>query len=571
MSHSSVNILPDSLINVIAAGEVIERPSSVVKELVENALDAGSSRITVRIEDGGRRHIQVSDDGMGMSEQDALLAIERHATSKISTVDDLIDIKTMGFRGEALPSIASVGRFVLKTWDGLSESGTCIRINNGTLSRVEPCGRPRGTSVSLSRIFGTLPARKKYMKSRDTEMSWCLRTVEEIALTRPDIHFEVTDDSGTALVYPAVTSMKERIAALWGADEVHRLLELKGEKEGINIKGYISPPGDTYTRRSRHHVMVNGRTVRDPGINRVISSALSMSYPHGRYPALVLSILLPPGGVDVNVHPSKKEVRIERFSLLTSALKEAVNNLGTRTSATRYALHQAPQSDITQMAADSLHEELDQPAVSTSTLPYTAASVDNLSLPIEEGERVIGQYMGTYILLQSGFDLLLVDQHAAHERIVFNNLMSSRMENRTISQPLMLPIVIELASSEIKSLLGKVDLLETFGLGLEEFGTGEVRITAIPPEIPSELVHTFIRTLASDLGEMEDHPEEIALLISRWACKSSITAGRRLTEEEMVTLVDDLRHAEAGFACPHGRPTIVSIALEDIEKLFGRR
>ncbi len=562
MSRSSVKILQESLINVIAAGEVIERPSAVVKELVENALDAGSSRITVTVEDGGRRHINVSDDGTGMSEQDALLAIERHATSKISAMEDLNDIKTMGFRGEALPSIASVGQFVLKTWDGFSDSGTCIRINNGTLSRVEPCGRPRGTSVSLSSIFGTLPARKKYMKSRDTEMSWCLRTVEETALTRPDIHFEITDDSGTALVYPAVTGMKERIAALWGADEVHRLLELRSEKEGIRIEGFISPPGDTYTRRSRHHVMVNGRTVRDPGINRVISSALSMSYPHGRYPALVLSIFLPPGGVDVNVHPSKKEVRIEQINLLSSALKEAVKNLGTRTSVTRYAFPRTPQLDVYQRAADST-------TASVGNLPLP--SVDNLSLPIEEGERVIGQYQGTYILLQSGSDLLIVDQHAAHERIVFNNLMSSRMENRSMSQPLMVPMVMELASSEIKSLLGKVDLLESFGLELEEFGGSEVRVTSTPPEIPSELLHIFIRTLASDLGEMEDLPEEIALLISRWACKSSITAGRRLTEEEMATLVDDLRHAEAGFACPHGRPTIVAIALEDIEKLFGRR
>lgn len=562
MSRSSVKILQESLINVIAAGEVIERPSSVVKELVENALDAGSSRITVTVEDGGRRHINVSDDGTGMSEQDALLAIERHATSKISAMEDLADIKTMGFRGEALPSIASVGQFVLKTWDGFSDSGTCIRINNGTLSRVEPCGRPRGTSVSLSSIFGRLPARKKYMKSRDTEMSWCLRTVEETALTRPDIHFEITDDSGTALVYPAVTGMKERIAALWGADEVHRLLELRREKEGIRIEGFISPPGDTYTRRSRHHVMVNGRTVRDPGINRVISSALSMSYPHGRYPALVLSIFLPPGGVDVNVHPSKKEVRVEQINLLSSALKEAVKNLGTGTSVTRYAFPRTPQLDVYQRAADST-------TASVGNLPLP--SVDNLSLPIEEGERVIGQYQGTYILLQSGSDLLIVDQHAAHERIVFNNLMSSRMENRSMSQPLMVPMVMELASSEIKSLLGKVDLLESFGLELEEFGGSEVRVTSTPPEIPSELLHIFIRTLASDLGEMEDLPEEIAILISRWACKSSITAGRRLTEEEMATLVDDLRHAEAGFACPHGRPTIVAIALEDIEKLFGRR
>jgi DNA mismatch repair protein MutL len=365
--------------------------------------------------------------------------------------------------------------------------------------------------------------------------------------------------------------MKERIAALWGAHEVHGLLELRGEKEGIRIAGFISPPGDTYTRRSRHHVMVNGRPVQDPGINRVISTALSMSYPHGRYPALVLSIFLPPGGMDVNVHPSKKEVRIEQINMLTSALKEAVNNLGTRISGTRYTFPQAPQLDISQRASDSRYEELDHTAVSASTSPYTTASVDNLSLSIKEEERVIGQYLGTYILLQSGSELLIVDQHAAHERIVFNNLMSSRTENRSMSQPLMFPIVVELASSEIKSLLGKVDLLESFGLGLEEFGDSTMRITSAPPEIPSEFLNTFIRTLASDLGEMEDLPEEIALLISRWACKSSITAGRRLTKEEMVTLVDDLRHAEAGFACPHGRPTIVPIALEDIEKLFGRR
>ncbi len=323
-TSSRIRILPDNLVDVIAAGEVVERPASVVKELVENALDAGAETIRLKISDGGRRVIQLMDDGAGMGEENALLSIERHATSKISSLDDLVHIRTLGFRGEALSSVAAVGRFILDTWDGKAPAGTRIVIDNGKLVSAEPVGRGRGTTVTLENIFRRLPARRKFLRSRETEQSWCLSAVEDAALAYPAVSFSVTGDGLELLNMGPASSLRERAASLWGADAAGKLIPLSHVSEGVALEGLISSPAETYSRRLRHRVMVNGRPVRDPVLNRVISSALSGSWPAGRFPALVLSIVVPDELVDVNVHPAKREVRFRRTEPIGEARRRAL-------------------------------------------------------------------------------------------------------------------------------------------------------------------------------------------------------------------------------------------------------
>ncbi len=560
MTVRPIVVLSDSLIDLIAAGEVVERPASVLKELIENSLDASASRITVDIQGGGTRLVQVADNGEGLSEQNALLAIERHATSKLTRAEDLEEILTMGFRGEALPSIAAVGKFVMESWDGSSTSGTRVVIRNGRLSKVEPCARSRGTTASLERIFQNIPARRKFLKSRGTEMAWCLRAVEEAALARPDVHFEFHADRGAPIIFPSASNLKDRIAALWGAADARGLFPLESELDGIRVRGFISAPNRTYGRRSRHHVLVNRRPVRDPGLNRTISSALASVYPSGRFPALVLSFHFPAGELDVNVHPSKREVRVRNLPVVSTLLKMAIRGLQDVSSPVRrdYApppsTHGARASD-----GDGLSGT---PCVSRqATAP----------LPMEDRGQVIGQFLGAYILVEAGDELRLIDQHAAHERIMFNRLLSLRSAGGGASQNLIIPALVDLSSSEVINLLEKQDVLRSFGFGVEDFGGTQVRVTAVPAQIPERIVYDLLKGLAADFGRSPDLPEDVALLISSRACRMSVTAGRNLSPMEMRRLVQDLEDAEAGFSCPHGRPTSVSLTRTDLERLFKRR
>jgi len=564
-----IRVLPDSLVNLIAAGEVVERPASIVKELLENSLDASSSRITVHLRDGGKREIRVTDNGTGMGREQALLSIERHATSKIAGPEDLLRITSLGFRGEALPSIAAVGKFSLQTWDGRGGTGNRISIDNGKLVSVQAGPAVKGTSVTLSSIFSRIPARRKFLKSADTEMAWCVRTVEEAALTRPDVHFEVTGPGGIHTVLPEVTSLRERVWTMWGDDTARRLMRIQAHTEDVMVDGFISPPDMTYSRRTRYHILVNGRPVRDPGLTRLITTALSTRYPSGRHPALVLSLQVLPGDVDVNVHPSKREIRLARPRSVSAALKEALNELSPLTVAHPYDTSQ-PRDSGSMPARDAPDAERGSAALpAAGVLEEKTPPTGQLSM--ERGTRVIGQALGTYIISEIDGRLAVVDQHAAHERIVYNRLMEAYGSTVRPSQRLMIPVLLQLGSAEATNLLRKRPLLEAFGFELEEFGDSVVRITALPAEIPQDLSKSVAESLASDLDEVSYVPEEIALHISRWACKQSIMAGKTLSMEDMENLLADLEIAESGFSCPHGRPTRIFLSEVELEKLFLRR
>ncbi len=564
-----IRVLPDSLVNLIAAGEVVERPASIVKELLENSLDASSSRIAVHLQNGGKREVRVTDNGTGMGREQALLSIERHATSKIAGPEDLLRITSLGFRGEALPSIAAVGKFTLQTWDSRGGTGTRISIDNGRLVSVQAGPAVKGTSVTLSSIFSRVPARRKFLKSADTEMAWCVRAVEEAALTRPDVHFEVTGPGGIHTVLPKVASLRERVWTMWGDDTARRLMSIQAHTEDVIVDGYISPPDMTYSRRTRYHILVNGRPVRDPGLTRLITTALSTRYPSGRHPALVLSLQVLPGDVDVNVHPSKREIRLARPRSVSAALKEALNELSPLTAAHPYETSQ-PRDSEAMPARDA-----PDPERGSATLPAAGVLEEKTpptgQLYMEKGSRVIGQALGTYIIFEIDGRLAVVDQHAAHERIVYNRLMEAYGSTVRPSQRLMIPVLLQLGSAEATNLLMKRPMMEAFGFELEEFGDNVIRITALPAEIPQDLSTSVAESLASDLEEVSDIPEEIALHISRWACKQSVRAGKTLSTEDMENLLADLEIAESGFSCPHGRPTRIFLSEAELEKLFLRR
>jgi len=575
-SPSRVRILPDSLIDVIAAGEVIERPASIVKELVENALDAGAGDIRVFLLDGGRRLVKVQDDGAGMDEENALLAIERHATSKIASLEDLQHIRTLGFRGEALPSIAAVGRFSLETWDGESSSGTRIIIDGGRLGSVEPCGRARGTTVSLERIFGRLPARRKFLRSRETEQAWCLVAVEDAALANPGVAFRVTGEGTELLTLPPASSLRERAASLWGVETAVKLMPISHRQEGIQLEGLISPPGQTYSRRWRHRVMVNDRPVRDPLLNRAISTALSGSWPPGRFPALILSIRVPDEILDVNVHPAKREVRLKNPGFFSSVLGDAIRGIRPSAPPTGSPVpFSMPYPDGSREAVEAVESSLpfgvgkDRPTAGPgvpSEKPWDPVSGERSAFP-----RVLGQVLGTYIILEGADGLEILDQHAAHERIIFNRLLAKRSGAGVPVQRLAVPLVFSLSPSEAANLLAAAEVLNSFGFEIGEFGEGTVRLAAVPADLKGTVVEDLVRTLAADPDFGGHVPENVALAVSRWACRQSIMAGRKLSEGEITRLVLDLEEAESGFSCPHGRPTRITLDRLDLERFFARR
>ncbi len=524
-----------------------------------------------------------------MNQDDCLLAIERHATSKISSVDDLRHITTMGFRGEALPSIAAVGRFTLESWDGEAASGTRVLMDNGKLITVEPVGRAQGTTVTLDGLFRKLPARRKFLRTRETETAWCLGAVEDAALANPAVSFVVTSDGASALDLPPASSLQDRVASLWGVETAEGLIPLSGSADGVVLEGLVSPPTVTFGRRTRHKIIVNGRPVRDPVLNRVISSALAGSWPAGRFPALALLLTVDDDLVDVNVHPAKREVRFRRTDPITNALRSAVSTMKEPVKASpaytreisRRGLSgtQSPVSDIqVSSAAPSAAKDIKLPFGSTSESPTATDVVDkqtaaaaSIAASTATTKLVLGQVMGTYIVLEGENGLEVVDQHAAHERIVFNRLMARRAGRGVPVQRLVVPLVLTLSPSEARNLLASAELLNSFGFEVDEFGTATIRVTAVPSDLKERLIEELLRQLAADPDSLGKDPEEVALAVSRWACRESIMAGQKLSTEEMSALIRELDEAESGFSCPHGRPTRVILGSEDLEKLFGRR
>ena len=580
---SRIHRLPPDLANQIAAGEVVERPASVVKELVENALDAGARRITIAVELGGKKLIRVEDDGEGMEPEDARLAIERHATSKIARADDLGAITTLGFRGEALPSIASVSRFTLRTRAPGAQGGTEIRIHAGVVDAIREVGAPEGTCIEVADLFYNLPARRKFLKSDTAETTQISRLTTQLALGYPEVGFTLTSSGRTLLQCTPAKDLRERFFQLFG--ERPDLVEVRKDAAGIRIEGYAAALGDQGPTRGAQNIFVNRRIVKDRTIAHAIIDSYSVATIKERSPEVHLFLEIAPDRVDVNVHPTKAEVRFLEQSLVHEVLRRALGE----------ALGQgrAPEIQLTSVefrpdeprpmsipgvlggatvANRWIGETLSNLEPSNQT-PNSEPRTPNLGPADIRPMIPLGQFRDTFIIAVDDEGVAIVDQHVAHERVLFEQVMERLSRGRLESQRLLAPIVLELSAAQRQALAQHAATLDRFGMELEAFGGDSVCLTAVPALLDPAECEATVRGLADDLegldrgSRAEDAMRRIAATM---ACHAAVKANYPLTLEKMRFILEELRRTAYSSVCPHGRPVVLRLTRRQIEKNFER-
>lgn len=600
-----IRILSDNLVSKIAAGEIVERPASVVKELIENSIDAGSTRIEIELEAGGKRLIKVSDDGEGMTRDDSLMSIERHATSKIKDTNDLFTVGTLGFRGEAIPSIASVSRFGMTTKTHDEVIGTAIYIEGGVVRKVEDTGAPPGTTVLVKNLFYNTPARHKFMRKTETELSNVLDIVERESLSRPGISFEVSSEGRTLLRLPARESVPERVSQIYPGV---KLSPVEASGGGVRVSGFMSGPLDTRSTTQKLFTYVNGRSVRDRFLTRMIIDSYGRMLEKGKFPQGVLFIDMPPGEVDVNVHPTKNEVRFGNSRVVGNLIRESIEGLlgeapwlGGRTvnygnrAEFRYAAGESGVEYGTGAAGSDRGGRvlIGHPVFMRDAGPHTpyvsGATGEPLAVPEEgaasenglfagagfySGLKVIGQLGELYIVCASEGGMILVDQHAAHERINYERLRNAHTgEGNIQAQDLLVPVVIELSPHESDVLAGCRDELASLGLTIDSFGDYAFIIRSVPALLKNSDLGGLVRDIVSEIkesGAEKSLSEKIDTVISTMACHSSIRANYELNPEKMKALLLELDKARFPHACPHGRPVARELSYADIERMFKR-
>jgi DNA mismatch repair protein MutL len=581
--------LPDDLANQIAAGEVVERPASVVKELVENAIDAGATRIAITVEYGGKKLIRVEDDGSGMDADDARLCLERHATSKIRRADDLGAISTLGFRGEALPSIASVSHFRLRTRSRESPSGTEIRVNGGAVESVVEAGGPEGTFVEVADLFYNLPARRKFLKSDAAESAQISRMVTQLALCYPEVGFTLTSAGRRSLQCPPVGRLQDRLYQIYG--ERPDLIEVRREGGGVSLSGFIAALAETGPTRGPQNVFVNRRIVKDRTIAHAILDAYSVASNRERSPEVHLFLELPPERVDVNVHPTKAEVRFREQSLVHEVVRRAVSDALGRSDAPELQLRASdiiPNRPITPAIPGILSGYAPGAPGSlgpTGSVPYNGAPVHRTapsapgapSAPLAPELRpliTLGQFRDTFIVAMDDEGICIIDQHVAHERVLFERIMQRLTAGTLESQRLLVPIVLELPPAERGALLSRAKALDTFGFDIEEFGGDTtVKLTAVPALLPRDECEAAVRALAEDLDGLDrglDIHEALKRIAATTACHAAVKANYPLTPEKMRHILDELRATAYSTVCPHGRPVMLRITRREVERNFER-
>ncbi len=598
----TIRLLPDGVINRIAAGEVVERPASVVKELVENAVDAGAGHIEVRVAEGGRALIQVSDDGRGMSEAELPLAIARHATSKLPRDDDLSNIATLGFRGEALPSIGAVSRLEITSRQAGAENGWSLSVEGGALGAPAPAARSPGTTVTVRDLFYATPARLKFLKTERTELGHITDILSRLAMARPDIAFTLMDGSRDVLRAPAGADLLDnrltRLALIIGRDFADNAVEVEAEREGVKLTGFAGLP--TYNRATARaqYLFVNGRPVRDRLLAGAVRGAYHDFIGGGRHPVLALFIELPPDALDVNVHPAKTEVRFRDGGvvrgLIVGSLKRALAEAGHRaaTTVSHAALGAVRPGDGTFQPALPAHGgNTPYPRAAAPAMRGLSDVAAGYQAPLSEPAGDIvedtsetsenfplgaarGQVHGTYIVAQTSDGIVIVDQHAAHERLVYEQIKADLDSGGVARQMLLLPEVVELEESAVARLTQRQQELADLGLVLEGFGPGAVIVRETPALLGEGDVKGLVRDLAEELVEFGDSvalKEKLSDVCSSMACHGSVRAGRKLKAEEMNALLRQMEATPHSGQCNHGRPTYVELKLADIEKLFGRR
>jgi DNA mismatch repair protein MutL len=607
----TIRLLPETTINRIAAGEVVERPSSAVKELVENAIDAGATRIDVALEDGGRTLIRVVDDGCGMTPDELALAVERHATSKLSD-EALMDIATLGFRGEALPSIGSVARLTVTSRPRGAAEGWSIAVEGGRKSAPRPAAIDAGTRVEVRDLFFATPARLKFLKTDRTELSHALDVIRRLAMAFPEVAFSLSDEKGARFTVQAaqgdlLDARLARLAAVMGREFADNALAVQAEREGLRLSGYAGLPTLNQGYARQQYLFVNGRPVRDPMLHGAVRGAYQDFLARDRHPMVALFLDVPTGLVDVNVHPMKTEVRFRDAGLvrgmIVGALKHALAEAGHRASTT-----------VAEAALGALRPQSGQASSSGAgwggpRLPYAApaqgglaaasamyaplpgmaapsARADGLAEAHPAGEaapEALAEYpLGaaraqlheTYIVAQTADGIVIVDQHAAHERLVYERMKQALGAGQVKRQGLLIPEVVEMEADARARVLDRAEQLEELGLVIEPFGAGAVVVREVPALLGRADVKGLLRDIADDIAELDDGVslrERLETVCGTLSCHGSVRAGRRLTAEEMNALLRQMEATPHSGQCNHGRPTYVELKLADIEKLFGRR
>jgi DNA mismatch repair protein MutL len=583
-----IAVLPSAVADQIAAGEVVERPSSVVKELVENALDAGATTVDIEVQDGGRDGIRVSDDGSGMERDDAILALERHATSKIRRAEDLVGVGSFGFRGEALPAICSVSHLEIETAPNDGE-GTRIEASAGKVERVDRVARRRGTTIRVTRLFHNAPARRKFLKGTRSEWRSVSEMLMTLALTRRDVRFSLTNDGRNAFVLPPAASLRDRVAGLFGAQLGNGLLTVEDVAGTMHVSGLVERPGDVGTSARRVHLTINGRAIRDMGIVRAAEAAYRSTIPSGVRPTLFLEIVLSGVDVDVNVHPAKAEVRFRDRWQVERTVETAVRRaLGTMDAAAPIGAMAWPRAPILDAGAplgvEALRPSdregpgfLAQRDESVAVIDESAASVGQ---PVDSSTRQPGadippllQLRRTYIMFEHEQGVVLIDQHSAHERVLFEKFMGTLERGGAPSQKLLFPLTLHLSSAEAEAFESDRETFARLGFEIEGFGGSTLAVSAVPMPHPRFDAERCLRdTLAAMAGDRSPasarRHEHLAATV---ACKAAIKAGQELSLSEMRSLFIALRDTTLPAHDVHGRSTIVQVSWDELERRFGRR
>lgn len=606
----NIRLLPQNLINQIAAGEVVERPASALKELIENAIDAGSTKIDIKLIDGGKTYFSVSDNGKGMSKEELPLAVERHATSKLPD-EDLFNIHFLGFRGEALPSIASVAKVCITSRIKEASEAWSIKIEGGHKSPPFPAAHGYGTTVEVKELFYITPARLKFLKSPQTEMINAKDIVNRLAMAYPSIHFSLSDEKRLILNYPAVNSLFQRVSQVIGKSFDENAVPIQTEYEGIKLTGFVGLPTYTRSTSTEQFLFVNGRFIKDKIVTGAVRGAFQGLISHEAHPVLALFLSVPPQDVDVNVHPAKTEVRFKDAGrirgLLVASIRNTLAEHGHKTASTiaigaleKSVPHLLPQykfkhshsnAQITSSKNESIyslpqHKQVIQSPViefhdyghSVKTIPLSE-QIGQEQKEIESSDDHFpplgfakAQLHKTYIVSQTKNSIIITDQHAAHERLTYEKLIKTA-QNSPATQLLLIPEIVDLKPDEVDLLVARAEELKNLGFVVDAFGTDSIAVREIPALLSKTNMKQLVQDLADTLKEFDDTvllKDKIKDICARMACHGSIRAGRELTADEMNSLLRQMETCGTSGQCIHGRPTYIELKLSDIERLFGR-
>lgn len=579
-----ISILPSAVADQIAAGEVVERPSSVVKELVENSIDAGAGIIDIALEDGGRKVIRVSDDGSGIAREDVPLALARHGTSKIRAAADLVGVSTFGFRGEALPAIASVSHLEIETATADGE-GTRLRVSGGRASPPEQIARQRGTTVTVGQLFFNVPARLKFMRSARSEWRSAVEALTALALTQPSLRIHLSHDGRTALTLPPVTSVRSRLAAIWGGRYAEHLVDVDDVAGPIHTNGLVQRPADVGTSTRRTFLSINGRAVRDAGIGRAVEAAYRSTIIAGVRPSFFLNVRLPADLVDVNVHPAKAEVRFRDRWTVERAVETAVRRaLGTLASSQSFGWRGSNFALAPSAPYQGPDQEILQPTPMEDAPLFTGDASDADGKTGEAVSEVetrtatqtippLFQLRRTYVAFEHDQGLVLIDQHSAHERVLYEQFMRTLESGSSSAQRLLLPLTLHLGPAEADAFESNREYLERLGFEIEGFGGHTLIVSTVPMPHPRFDAERCLRESLDSLtgdriaGTAARH-ERLAATV---ACKAAIKAGEELSQGEMRSLFAALRDTTLPAHDVHGRSTIVHLTWDEVERRFGRR